>query len=309
MRASRRGSFVYTERGPSARLEKPRIPVTFYESLPADVQQPTRDANLPIRLEKPCPHGGIFINGIPRCGLCFQQKSDGSPEESFDLFIMSLYGVCEKVAKKHWQWAGSISLQDRWHHMICALLEPKNLRQLLAAKKPENLAYSIAQRRLIDLQRSPVYWKEWNVSQLNFENQSLDNDDNKVSNEERLDNLNARSNLSQEWAQECYERARIFPGVNLLWTQENLQRLRIVLDEAQRRLPTYPFSASMAIKLHIGFYPETGKYTFEDVARWASEGGKIVTPRQARYAIQNGLNDMKRHLLRTLVPDFKRVTK
>jgi hypothetical protein len=309
VRAGRRGSFVYTERGPSACLEKPRIPVTFDESLPADVQQPARDANLPIPLEKPCPHGGIFINGVPRCGLCFQQKGGGSPEESFNLFVMSLYGVCEKAAKKHWQWAGSIPLQDRWHHMICALLEPKNLRQLLTAKKPEALAYSIAQRRLIDLERSPVYWKEWNVSQLKFGNRYPDGDGNEATDEECLDTIVVEKKLSQEWAQECYERARILPGVNLLWTQENLQRLRITLDEAQRRLPTYPFSVSMAIKLHIGFFPETGKYTFEDVARWASEGGKIITPRQARYAIQNGLDDMKRHLLQTLVPDFKRVAK
>lgn len=291
MRAGHKGGGRYTERGPGAQPDKSHIPMVI--ELPADriADVSERDSALPVVPEKVCPHGGIYIDNIPRCGECFQKRG-GTPEESWNLFLMSLYDVCRRIAWKHKDWEKSIPFGDRVHHTFVTLFSPDNMLRLMKARDPLALAHKIAERRMIDLQRKPVYWKEWKVSQLNSFDVDKGTDDR-------------RSDFSEE----CYENVRCFPGVKLFWDDTNLNKIRVALRDIESRLPTYPFSVSLAIKLHIGYWPETGKYSFEEVAAWASEqngNGKTITAKQARYAIEKALEQMKLELQRLFIPVLKK---
>lgn len=312
MRANRHGRHaVYTERGPGATARSDRPLVTV--ELPVAPEIPARDAALPVPLEKLCPHGGTIIDDLPRCGLCFEAKgAAATPEESYKLFQLSLYELCRKVAAKH-DFRG-IPFWDRAHGIFILLMEPRNLRAIRKAKSRFGMAWKIANDRMTDMKRAPYHWKEWSVSQLNFGD--MDDD-------VRLDLINQdtpdrRRNSGDS---DTYsvggahgietsfgpppEEIRYFPGVNLVWTESNFDKLKILLAEALDKLARYPFDLSIAIKFKVGFYTE--KMTTEEIAEWASDArGVKITPRQVSYAIDKGLLQMRAHLESSFAP---RITK
>jgi hypothetical protein len=262
---------------------------------------------LPITPGKVCPHGGVYLNDTPRCGICFKQQGGCTPEDSFQLFLMSLYDVCHQIALKHHDWEKSIPREDRIHHTFVTLFgNPNSMRRIMNADNPLGMAHSIAGKRMIDLQRKPIYWKEWSVSQLNFGSKQPDGDgDDVIDNEGRLDIV--RGAGYDDWYSEVQERHLVFPGVKLLWDNANLNRVRVALRNIESRLPKYPFDVAMALKLHIGYWPETGNYYFAEVAKWASENEhnlnrRVITARQAQYAIKKACAKMKADLVRLLTP-------
>jgi hypothetical protein len=326
MRASRRGSYVYTERGAGAEIKaapRPFIVKLDDETTVSSPAAPTR--KIEPKPELVCPHSGIFIGGTLICVECLCERIPDKAqraEEEQRLFGVAVLAICKQAAFKNK--LASIPVEDCLMTAALELIRPQNQKKILAAetKNPGGLAYTIATRAIQKLYRRKSV-ADLSVGQMNF---GSGDEDFSVSS--RLDYLHGirRFGTNQdiggtpdsstgvasdsvlvseeqiEWAACCYQRVRVFPGIKLLWTDENLKRLRVVLDEAKAILPTKPFSVWLIIDMKIGFSQGMTQYTWEEIAKQVSSSWKPVTERQVRYAYDQGLAAMKAHLISKLLP-------
>jgi hypothetical protein len=298
MRAKHKSGFVYTTRGHDPEMERLRdsAALTVAPSTP-------RVATLADHYV--CPHGGQYFKGIPMCGACLHDSSGKYSESDKALaFAKHLDDICTMVAfKEHHRYFKAIPVNDR--KSICFTAIWKNLVQIFKANKnPFGMAYTIADRALTAEERKLCYWREWRVDDMNFSKTKAD-DDQPLSEDEKL------SYLKQE-VDEGFEdeSVRIFPDAKLLWTRGSIDKLMSLADEAMSKLPSWPFSHAEAIRLRSGFtggreipWPALAKH-FDD-----TRYGRPVTERQIRYAVQNGLLEIRIHILRRLTPDLGEITK
>jgi hypothetical protein len=308
MRA-RKGGHRYVYADPGTDFEREALE----DSLSLTPKEPVID-DAPVVPEKLCPHDGVYFNDVPRCGFCFQEASNGlTPEDSFNAFQLSLYDICKRAAYLHSSFQ-SIPWKDKVQHAFSVLIEPKNMLKLLKARNPHGLAYRMANYRLDDLIKRPVYWREWAVSKLKFpEAGDAEGGEDFSTNTARFDALTAPSETDYVLESKLLdgESVRRFPGVELIWTPANIRRLMDLVNEAMKRLPTTPFSMPVLIKLRAGCMEGCGNdpWTWEEAANFLSPGGgKKVTVDQVRYAFATGTALIRRHIMRSLIPGLGEVT-
>ncbi len=326
MKASRRGSYVYTERGAGAEIKvAPRPFIVKLDDETTSSSPTTSTRKIEPKPELVCPHSGIFIGGTLICAECLHERipdKEQRAEEEQRLLGIAVLAICKQAAFRNK--LSSVLVEDCLMTAVLELIRPQNQRKILAAeaKNPGGLAYTIASRAIQKLYRRKSV-ADLSVGQMNF---GSGDEDFSVSS--RLDYLHGISRFGTnqdsggtsdsstgvagdsvlvseeqiEWAAYCYERVRVFPGIKLLWTDENLKRLRIVLDEAKAILPTKPFSVWLIIDMKIGFSQGMTQYTWEEIAKQVSSSWKPVTERQVRYAYDQGLAVMKAHLISKLLP-------
>jgi len=120
---------------------------------------------------------------------------------------------------------------------------------------------------------------------------------------EYFDAIRQISEQKEDWGRQCYERAREFPGLNLVWTEENFNRLQRAIDSGRRKLPKRPFDAWLVIDMRLGLSEEMKEHGWQEIANHFSSPWKRMTPRQAKYAYDTALTFLKSHLIKTLVPE------
>jgi len=319
MRANRHGKgYVYTERGPDVFRKEPPRPFIVKpddENVPS-VSTPSSVVLSPPQPEPICPHNGIYFGGVAICGECLRdRRGKGVDEkqlaqETENLFGLAVLHTCNRVARKNL--VRSVPLDDCVMTAALALVNPKSKKQILTAKNPEAMAYTIAKRAIQKLYRGGKSVKSLAVSQIavaNDEGQDLSVSDAigllaepqwQKGDRAAFNSVKMTRKVYDAWAERCYERVRVFPGIKLLWTDENLNRLRMVLDEAKKLLPTRPFSHWIVISMKIGY--DMPAHTWSQIAEQVSPSWKRLTERQVQYAYNEGLKMMKTHLLSKLLP-------
>jgi len=110
------------------------------------------------------------------------------------------------------------------------------------------------------------------------------------------------------------EITRRFPGVELLWTPENIQRLVDLAKDAMARLPKEPFDHSVMISFRSNAYggkhDRSRGWTWRELAKWASGcQGRNVTDKQIRWAFERGTAEVRNHILGFLTPDLGEIIK
>lgn len=348
MSFARKGSHkkVYTSRGHEADLE---------DRTPMDVEEPPKNAAIPVAPKRVCPHGGVYEDDVPMCGHCFRQPDNGlTPDQSFQAFMLSILDCCKRVC-----WTSShhdfrnMSYVQKFSYAFDVVTSPKNLLKLLDPKtrNPLGVAYTMAHRRLIDLYRSPEFRKrmeqnsrELAVSQLNLPRFEDSDKVAKFSTSQKLDWLSAYGTLleierdspseytgkkSEEdrrpthpnrfevlsalaIALEKSESVRVFPGVEILWTRENITRLINLAKDEMSRLPKEPFDHSVMIGLRSNAYggkhDRSRGWDWPQLARWASScQGKNVTEKMVRGAFERGTAQVRDYLLGFLVPSLGKI--
>jgi hypothetical protein len=310
MSMARRGSYrkVYAPRGDDAEIEE-HAPLVVVEAPPKNVDVPSK----PVKL---CPHGGEYFNDIPRCGLCFKQPNSGlTADQSFAAFLSSMYDVCKRTAwRENHRNFKAISWEDKVHHAFAVLSEPKNMLKIMNAQNPLGLAYSMANFRLIDLERKKVYWKEWSASSLKFPSEDGEGE-SLGSNTARLEKIDALTDVQRalQDALDKSECVRVFPGATLLWTRENIFRLINLAKEAMSKLPKEPFNHSMLISLRSNAYGSgrwgrNRTWSWPELAKWARDSqGRNVTEKMVRYAFERSTAEVRLHIMKFLTPDLGEV--
>jgi|GEM_PF-6220950 len=305
MRAKKGNSYVFTEPGINRLIESS-------EDSPAlELKEPFKSSGPPAPPEKLCPHGGVYFNDIPQCGLCFRQAGSGlSPEQEMQAFLISIYRMIQRLVKeeRHWSFR-AISQKDKIQYAFSVLIEPKNLPMIQQARNPHGRAWDIADKRLLDLYRKPVYWNEWSVSQLKFPEEGGEEGDKDSfeTNGQRLQQIEAPSITDFALEDKIIgdDSVRYFPGVKLLWTRKNVQRLIDLAREGMNFLPERPLPVSDIIEMRAGSSKKFGAapWTWEEIANFYSPaGGRQVSVRQVSYAFSTGAASVRRHILRSLTP-------
>jgi hypothetical protein len=320
MSFARRGSHrkIYATRGYEAEIK---------ETTPFGVEEkPPKDTAVPVPAVEVCQHGGEIVNGIPRCGNCFKQpNSDFTAEESFVVFLDSLMDVCKRVVcKENHRDYRFMSKEQKIAHCFGAITDAKHLLKIFKADKPNGMAYTIADRRLMDWYRSKAYKDEQRaghlcVSQLTFPDGrwewggGLDTDSARL---EYIDTKKQAAEAALDRALFERESYRYFPGVTLLWTEENIRRLMNLVSEAMSKLPHGDFSWSILIKLRSEAFGGSSRgfngkpQTWPELAEWASDcQGKKVSEKAVRYAFEKGTALIRAHILKHLTPTLGTMTK
>jgi hypothetical protein len=104
-----------------------------------------------------CPHGGEIHNDVPYCGICCHVGDDVA---GFELFQYSLYDLCFRVAKK--VWSGSVLIKDRQHDAYLVILQ--NIKNVMPARNPYAMAWTIAERHLINMTKRAMNQNEIPIS-------------------------------------------------------------------------------------------------------------------------------------------------
>jgi hypothetical protein len=264
---------------------------------------------------KICPHGAAFIHDIPRCGFCLGERSGTTADESFDLFMKSLYDVAKRVAhmSKFDSAVGKDSkmgYKDRLSECLALLLNPKNLQKIAEAKVPMAMATTIAKRRLNNVYRDPFYSQTTALSQFD----KRDNDGKLLSEEDKFNDIYGEAFEEGRYSSSSREDNVIddltettFPGFALLWTRENIRRLTILMNEGLDRLERRPYSHALMIKMRYGIIGG-GDYTWGELAKHASSScGKNITTDQVRYAVEMGKASILAYIFKTEADKFEEV--
>jgi hypothetical protein len=224
--------------------------------------------------QEECEHGGLIINGVARCGHCAGQ---GDSVEAFDVFLLSLYDICGRIAWK--MYFHSIPYGDRKHQAFLSILD--NLKIILGAKNPYAMAFTVAERSITDMTRNAVYWKEWPVSQLSVGSGA----GIREARIEDFADLRMAVDIEGEPIQPGLQK---FPGAHLLWKPLHLHRLERMLDDAMRQLPR---KHVLIMKAHFGFFEECGSLTLEECTKLNG-----MTKDQVRYAIEQALESLRKSM-------------
>lgn len=286
MRAKRRGRLVYTERGPGAKIKPAPSPTT-----PVLVTAPRQVIELaPPQLvpEEACPHGGLFLHDVPVCGIC----SDG------EQIGLALLHIARKLSYKIP--VASATPEDVM--MVSVLAMVANQKKILSAREPGALAHTIGKRAVLKMYRpkSLVAIAVGKMKLYDDEDTKLEQTSQKL---EFLDQQRVLAEQDEQWAAECYERARTFPGIDLVWTAKNFERLQEAIEDGKRDLPSTPIDQWRVIDMRLGLSEGMKEHGWQEIADVIAPSWKPIPEHQVRRAYHAGLAFLKTHLIKTLVPD------
>jgi hypothetical protein len=284
MKAKRRGKLVYTQRGYGAQIKSEPSPVT-----PVLVTTPTQvihNPPAPVVPEEVCPHGGLLLGGKPVCGLC------GDEEQQIGLAMLH---IARKVSYR--VPVVSSTKEDVTMTVVLALVANQN--RILRAKNPTGLAFFIGKAAAIKMYRNRSA-PSMAVSQMNFpDGPDLETTSQRLA---FLDNQRVQTLADERWAQECYERARVFPGLDLVWNAKNFERLQAAIDEGKRDLPSTPINVWRVIDMRLGLSEGMPEHGWQEIADTISPSWKPIPEHQVRRTFIWGLAFLREHLVKTLVP-------
>ena len=285
MRAKSRGRLVYTRRGHGAEIEPPPSPpVSVTVTTPNTV---ILNLPAPVVSESVCPHGGSLLGNVFVCGVC----SNG---EQIGLGLMHIARMIAwkiPVATAPWE--------DVMMTAVLAMLPSQ--KKILSARNPSGLAYTIGLRAVLKMYR--------HKSVLSFpvgKMKMRDEDGGKLeTTTEKLEFLNQQRVRDEEqaaWAAECYERARTFPALNLVWNEKSFLRLQEALDEARRELPSQPVSYWRVVDMRLGYSQGMGEHGWQEIADHVSPPWKPISERTIRRIYQDALDRMRVSMVKKLLP-------
>jgi hypothetical protein len=269
VRAKKGSSYVFTERGPEAE----------------------QSLNLHDVPEKPvggqrCPHDGLMLFGIPVCGFC------GDPRQQMGHAIMFL---ARRVSR---QIRGCTFTPDDVIGTV-ALALVINTKQILKAANPTGLATTIAMAAARKLYRHLGGIKSTPVGKMDLgsdEGEPIETTTQKL---DYLDGLLRTEEMNEKWRRQCYEGVRTFPGIDVVWNEENFQLLKDAIEEAKLALPTYPINVWTVIDMRLGL--SGPDFFWTDIAKMFSKL-EPISPKQVSRTYDAGLGVIREHLLRMLVP-------
>src|ERR1700722_8272106 len=293
MRAQRRGRLIYTETGPGARKAKPTKSPNPQIGLPVRIEPAAVKQSLPRPPESLCPHGGIYLSGLPICQKCRGQ-------EDKDLIGIAMLKACYRAAKQIK--VLSSTLDDCAMTAMIELSDPRNEKKILTARSPDAMAMMIAKRAIMKLFRQRSV-KALPAGQFSFPDKGMTINT-------RLEWLDAHTGegivakttrIDEEFSEECLDRIKTIPGVDLLWTSENIQWVRNTIDEARASLPTKPFSYWLVIDMALGLSPDMDdEMSWDDIARTLSSSGRVVEEWEVQAAYRRGRKIFKTTFLEKL---------
>ena len=309
--------YIYIVPLPEKReLEDPEDPPESVEKIVATVAVPPSNS-IEVLIAEPraiksqaaipelCPHGGIILNGITYCGLC-PTKNDG--DVGFHLFYTDLVQICRQEAYKKYFYR--VDPEDAAQHAFGVVWS--ELQKILNANTPKAMARTIAKRAINDLKKKAYNW-ETPVSD-GFEpdsDQAGGAVDSSASYEG--DDIDTNSWLDRE----AFEKENPFdrhfavpwqvggrdwdiPGGERFWIPPCYHKLENALQDAMAALPRpphdkVPMAVSMMLKRWVGYFPEIGEQTYEDIGQ---ECDPITNSRRVKYLIQKGLRQARERILR-----------
>jgi hypothetical protein len=283
MRAKRRGRLVYTERGPGAEIKptpSPLVPV-----LVTARNQVIYNPPAVVVPEEVCPHGGLLLHDVPVCGIC----SNGG-EEQIGLALMF-------IARKTSYHIPVASASRDDVMMVAALALVANGHRVLKAKNPTGMAFTIAKRAVLKMYRNR------SVQSMGESQMNLPDVPELETSTQRLDfltNKHEKKEMYAAWVGECYERVRIFPGIGLMWTAKNLKRLQEAIEEGKRDLPSQHWRI---IDMRLGLSEGMKEHKWTEIADIISPSWKPIPEHQVRRAYHAGLDFLREHLVKTLMPE------
>jgi hypothetical protein len=282
MRAKRRGTYVYTERGPGAK-PAPSPPSPVESVLVTTPNQFISNPPPQVVPEATCPHGGVMLGEVFVCGTC------GDEQQQIGLALMH---VARKIA---WQIPVSTATFDDVM-MTAALVLVENQKRILSAKNPTGMAIVIGRRAVLKMYRSK------SVKSVAVGKMSLDGPDFETVTQrlDYLDEPRARAKERAQWAAECYERARTFPGIDLVWNAKNFERIQDAINEGKRELPSDQWRI---IDMRLGLSEGMGEHGWVEISDHFSDAGKNIPEHQVRRSYHAGLAFLKAHLIKTLLPE------
>jgi hypothetical protein len=196
----------------------------------------------------------------------------------------------------------SSTLDDCAMTAMLELSDPGNEKKILTAKSPDAMAMTIAKRAIMKLFRQRSV-KALPASRFSFP-------DNVMTTNTRLEWLDAHTGegivakttrTDEAWSEECLDRIKTIPGVDLLWTAENIQWVRNTIDEARISLPTKPFSYWLVIDMALGLSPDMDdEMSWGDIARTLSSSGRVVEEWEVQAAYRRGRKIFKTAFLEKL---------
>jgi hypothetical protein len=221
-----------------------------------------------------CPHSHALVNGKPYCVECLGL---GQIVGNFAEFLDRLVDICEKVSWKVTH--SAIPREDRRNHAMLSLL--LRIDTIAAAKKPEAMAWTIAENSIKDLRRLK-YWSECQVQLYSSDDGELESSD------DALDRLAFKGAVTKRGGR----RARIVneaPERAFKFSREERRAMCNLLADAFRRIPG---QQGFHIRARYGFYPECGKVTLDELASLRNQ-----TKDQIRYSISQGLKNLLTEML------------
>jgi hypothetical protein len=281
MRARKRGKLVYTEPGPGA--YKKSVPTKPPE--PRPIEPGEAEVATPRPPEALCPHGGIYIGGIAICQLC----SSGDPKE---LVGTAFLYICKKAARIIK--VSSETQDDATSTALLELAQPKNEKRITSATSPSAMAMKIAQDAIRKMYRSRSV-QALPVSQWNLIEESVSGRLEYLT--DYVPDADGNTRADEQWHQEILDRITAFPGIDLLWTSENLRWLQTTIDEARESLPKRPFSYWLVIDMRLGYSRDMDENTWPEIANILN-----ITEPKARYAYRKARAMMKNYILERLTP-------
>jgi hypothetical protein len=287
MKAKRRGTLVYTERGYGANIKPEALPPS---SLIPLVTTPTEVIHNPppaVVPEEVCPHGGVLLGDKPVCGIC----SDG---EQIGLALLHL-------ARKLSYSIPVASAAPEDVMMTAVLAMVANQKKILSAREPGALAYTIGKRAVLKMYRpkSVVALAVGKMQMYDEEGGKLEKTSWKL---EFLDQQRVQREEAARWANECYERARTFPGLNLVWNAKNFERLQEAIDEARRELPSTPVDYWRVIDMRLGYSKGMREFGWQEIADTLSPSWKPIGEWRVRRVYNEALALMRDSLVEKLLP-------
>ncbi len=170
-----------------------------------------------------------------------------------------LFRICAQAANR--VWSAAIRPEDRRQEAYAAIL--RNYDTIQSAHNPYGMALIIAIRHLMNLTIRLMYHEiPLSLMRVGAQGQRA------LSNTEKFDTLTTRMGM---------------PTDAYYWRE-----LNSCVEEAFRQLQSP--SENVAVKLSFGFF-DCGEQTYEEI-------GEVlrITPRQARYRVQQGLLHLRRFL-------------
>jgi len=235
--------------------------------------------------EAVCSHGGVLLGDMPVCGIC----SDG---EQIGLALMHL----ARKLSYHIPVASALP-EDVMMTAVLAMVA--NQKKILFAKEPGALAWTIGKRAVWKMYR-PKSVQSLAESQMSLpEGPDLETSSQRLT---FLDNKRTQRELDREWMEQCYERARTFPGLNLVWNTKNFQRLQEALDEARCELPSTPVDYWRVVDMRLGYSKGMREHAWQEIADTVAPSWKPVKEWQVRRMYQDALALMRDSLVEKLLP-------
>jgi hypothetical protein len=285
MKAKRRGTLVYTSRGPGAEIKPEAASPSLVPTLVTTPNEVIHNPPTAVVPEAICPNGGVLIGDEPVCGIC----SDG---EQIGLALLHLSRKLSHVIPVR-----SSTPEDVM--MVAVLAMVANQKKILAAREPGALAWTIGKRAVQKMYR-PKSAPSMGESQMTLPD--IPEMETSFQRLDFLDNPRVQRELDREWMESCYERARTFPGLNLVWNAKNFDRLQEAIDEARRELPTEPINYWFVVDMRLGYSKGMGEHGWQEIADTLAPSWKRIGEWQVRRIYSAALARMRDSLVQKLLP-------